>query len=131
MIVSTQKYDSYEFSCKPNAESLLYAEAKPRMQKSKIYESNDKTAVGRLRRSVGQDTEQLVPAVPAGTLDDGTAASHESAAAKHRGVSRRQALHRRGTVAHLRLRFFMSKKNCNKLHDTAQTAVDGNRIVKK
>ena len=57
-------------------------------------ESNDKTAAGRLRRRVGQDTEQLVPDVPGRTLDDGTAASHEGAAAQHRGVSSRQVLHR-------------------------------------
>ena len=37
MIVRQRKYDSYEFSCKPNAESSLFAEAQPRMQIWKIW----------------------------------------------------------------------------------------------
>ena len=67
--------------------------------KSKIYESNDETTTGPVCRRVGQDAEQLVPVVSGRAVDLGPQAPHEGAAAEHRGLPRRQALHRRRTVA--------------------------------
>lgn len=50
------------------------------------YESNDKTTTGRLRRGVGKDADELVPALPEGTGSDGNDSGHAGAAATHREV---------------------------------------------
>ena len=58
------------------------------------YESNDKTTDSLLRRRVGEDTEQLVQALPRGTPGDGHDAQHGGAVAPHRGMAGREVLYR-------------------------------------
>ena len=48
------------------------------------YESNDKTTDSLLRRRVGEDTEQLVQALPRGAPGDGIKPKEDRAAATHR-----------------------------------------------
>jgi hypothetical protein len=62
-------------------------------QKQYIYESNEQATIGRLCRGVGQDTEQLVQALPARTTGNGRDPEDEGAATTRRDVSRRQVLH--------------------------------------
>ena len=62
-------------------------------QKQYSYEGNEQTTVGRPCWGVGQDTEQLVQALPARTTGNGRDTEDEGAATSRRNVPRGQVLH--------------------------------------
>ena len=78
----------FQFLSKNNPRQFLL---KP---KYKEYESNDKTTDSLLRRRVGEDTEQLVQALPRGAPGDGIKAKEDRAAATHRQLDVPEVLHR-------------------------------------